>query len=156
LIQSNKQLHQKIIEQNEELKSVNGNLEGIVKDRTKALEIQNQALELSRAILEDLPIPIVGISNEGMIVLLNREVEFVKIGEKPFEIGRKIHEYFEANIVEIMNKTLHDNLRGTLHQYHNDGNVYDLEFVPLSGRFQGRGLIFVLRRPKPQKGTPIS
>ena len=54
LMQVNKTLHEKVMEKNEELKKINENLEMLVKERTRDFEIQNQALELSRAILEDL------------------------------------------------------------------------------------------------------
>jgi len=43
-----------------------------VQERTKTFEIQNQALELSRAIFEDLPFPVIGISAEGMIAKVRK------------------------------------------------------------------------------------
>ncbi len=61
LVQTNKALHQKVLEQNETLRQINDNLESLVAERTRDVEIQNQALELSRAILEDLPVPIIGV-----------------------------------------------------------------------------------------------
>jgi len=39
---------------------------------------ENQALELSRAILEDLPFPVIGISAEGMIAKV-RKMNKIKI-----------------------------------------------------------------------------
>ena len=57
LIQTNKGLSQKVLEQNEALRTTNENLENLVQERTEAIEIQNQALELSRAILGGSPHP---------------------------------------------------------------------------------------------------
>ena len=113
LIQANKKLQRKIVEKNEKLRSINLNLGAVVKERTKKLEIQNQALELSRAILEDLPIPIVGVSNEGMIVLLNQEVQSVETSGRPLEIGRNISDYLDDSLASIMSRVFNDNHRRT-------------------------------------------
>lgn len=147
LIQANKKLHQKILEQNEELKAINENLEGMVKERTKELEIQNQALELSRAILEDLPIPILGVSSEKMIVLVNQKVQSIKIMEKSIEIGNNIHEYFEENLEMKIEQILENNQKDRLYDYDLGGTIFHLDLIPLSGRFQGKGLIVVFQKP---------
>ena len=146
LIQANKKLHQKILEQNEELKTVNENLEGLVKERTRELEIQNQALELSRAILEDLPIPIIGVSEEKMIVLLNQKVQSIKIMEKSLTIGSTIQEYFDENLEKKIEQVMINNQKVRLLGCVFDGIKYNLDLIPLSGRFQGKGLIVVFQR----------
>ena len=75
LVQANKKLQEKIMEQNKELQKINENLEFMVQERTKDLEVQNQALELSRTILENLPMPIIGVGVDGLIVLMNQKAE---------------------------------------------------------------------------------
>ena len=94
LIEANKMLHEKVLKKNQELNSVNQNLETVVEERTRDLEIQNQALELSRAILEDLPVPIIGISPEKMITIINQEIQSLPNNNKPIEIGKKLENYF--------------------------------------------------------------
>lgn len=148
LIQANKKLHQKILEQNEELITINENLEEMVKERTKVLEIQNQALELSRAILEDLPIPIIGVSAEKMVVLVNQKVQSIKIMEKSIEIGNTIHEYFEENLERKIEKVMKTNQKDKLLDCDFGGTRYHLDLIPLSGRFQGKGVIVVFKKPK--------
>ena len=80
LVQTNKALHQKVLEQNETFRQINDNLENLVTERTREVEIQNQALALSHAILEDLPVPIIGVSTELMIVLINKAVHERRYG----------------------------------------------------------------------------
>jgi hypothetical protein len=53
------------------LKNINDHLESLVKQRTEDIVIRNQALELSRAILNDLPVPILGLSSDGMVAMTN-------------------------------------------------------------------------------------
>ncbi|MDY6852528.1 MAG: response regulator, partial [Thermodesulfobacteriota bacterium] len=45
LIQTNKQLHETVVEQNTKLLKINENLESLVQERTMHLEVQNRALE---------------------------------------------------------------------------------------------------------------
>jgi len=146
LIQANKGLNEKVFEQNEELKRINENLETLVQERTKDLEIQNQALEISHAILEDLPLPIIGVSAEQMIVLINQEVNSLLGSNKGIEIGKRLSDYFSSDVEEKMAEALTSNFSQVLKEYQLSGRVYDIDLAPLSGRFQGKGVIMVLRQ----------
>jgi response regulator RpfG family c-di-GMP phosphodiesterase len=50
LIKSNRDLHEKVLKQNEELNTLNKNLKRLVQERTKELQIKDQALELTPAV----------------------------------------------------------------------------------------------------------
>jgi FixJ family two-component response regulator len=146
LIQANRTLNEKVLEQNEALKKTNENLETLVKERTMELEIQNQALELSRAILEDLDLPIVGVGAEGTIVLFNREAQSISINGKSIEIGKDIRDYFPTNVKEKIVSTLETNTRQTIQNHQISEIFYHINFKPLSGRFKGKGVILSLRQ----------
>jgi response regulator RpfG family c-di-GMP phosphodiesterase len=144
LMQVNKTLHEKLIEKNKELKKINENLEVLVKERTMDFEIQNQALELSRAILEDLPIPVMGISSEMIIVLINRKAETLSLNNKHIEIGKKLTDFFSSDVEEKITGVLTADTGNTLVEYRISEATYDLEFIPLSGRFCGKGVVMTL------------
>ena len=144
LMQVNKTLHEKLIEKNAELEKINENLEMLVKERTKDFEIQNQALELSRAILEDLPIPVLGISSEMMIVLINRKAEVLSLDNKHIEIGKKLIDFFSSDVEEKIADVLTADSRSTLVEYRISDATYNLDFIPLSGRFRGKGVVMTL------------
>jgi len=146
LIQANKRLHEKVMEQNEELKKINDDLEKMVQERTKELEIQNQALELSRAILEDLTFPIIGVSTEGLIAVINREAESLSINGNDIEIGREINDYFLPKVKEKIISALQTNTTQTIKDYQISGIDYDIDVTPLSRRFRGKGVILSLRQ----------
>ena len=145
LMQVNKTLHEKLIEKNEELEKINENLEMLVKERTMAFQIQNQALELSRAILEDLPIPVMGISSEMMIVLINRQVETMSLNNHHIEIGKKLTDFFSSDVEEKIAGVLTGDISDTLTGYRISNAAYDLNFIPLSGRFRGKGVVMTLK-----------
>jgi response regulator RpfG family c-di-GMP phosphodiesterase len=144
LIRVNKTLHEKLIEKNEELKKINENLEMLVKERTEDFEIQNQALELSRAILEDLPIPVMGISNEMMIVLINHKAETLTLNKKHIEIGKKLTDFFSIDVEEKVAGVLTSDTCSALAEYRISNATYELDFIPLSGRFRGKGVVMTL------------
>jgi response regulator RpfG family c-di-GMP phosphodiesterase len=146
LIQANRSLNEKVLEQNEALKKTNENLEMLVEERTMELEIQNQALELSRAILEDLDLPIVGVSAEGTIALFNREAKSISINGNSIEIGKDISDYFSTDAKEKMISAFETSTTQILRNYSISGASYDINVTPLSGRFRGKGVILSLKQ----------
>ncbi|MBT8374282.1 MAG: response regulator [Deltaproteobacteria bacterium] len=141
LIQANKKLDEKVIQQNNELKEINENLEKLVQERTQTLEIQNQALELSRAILEDLPFPVIGISAEGMIAFTNKETMALSFNGDNIEVGKKLSDYFSQGVKEMAAEVLKSDAPCSINGYKLPKTVCDVDLIPLSGRFRGKGLI---------------
>jgi YesN/AraC family two-component response regulator len=146
LIQANKGLHEKVMKQNEELRKMNENLETLVKERTEDLEIQNQVLELSRAILEDLTLPIIGVSAEGLIVVINREAKSLSINGQGTEVGKEINDYFSPMVKEKIISTLETDTTQIIKDYQVSGIAYDIYVAPLSGKFRDKGVILSLRQ----------
>ncbi len=64
LVRQNRQLLLQVQEQNAELSRMNLALDEMVNDRTRTLQIAQEILTI-------LPIPVLGISKEGMVVLIN-------------------------------------------------------------------------------------
>jgi len=145
LVQSNKRLHEEVLQRNEELKRINENLEVLVKDRTMELEIQNQSLELSHAILEDLPIPIIGVSSDMMIVLTNSKAQALSFNNGSIEIGKSLSEFFSSDVKEKIAGVLSTDTGDAFNGYMFSEATYDLDFVPLSGRFRGKGVVMALK-----------
>ncbi len=144
LIQANKKLDKKVIEQNNELKEINENLEKLVQERTKTLKIQNQALELSRAILEDLPFPVIGISSEGMIALINKKTMALSFNSGSIEVGRSLSDYFSKEVGKKVTEVLTSDAPCLIEGYRLSEATCDINLIPLSGRFRGKGLILTV------------
>lgn len=145
LIKANKRLNEEIIQKNAALKEINENLEILVQDRTKDLEVQNQALELSRVILDDLPFPIIGVSHEGMIVMLNKQAMELMYNKMGLEVGKRISNYFLGETLEQVIHTLETNTIHILEKVSFTEHVFDIFCTPLSGRFKGKGIVLTLR-----------
>jgi len=152
LIRKNRELNELIIKKNEELEIINDelirintNLESMVQERTKDLEIQNKALELFRAIIEDMPLPVIGISSDSMIVMRNKKALDITSGNPGFEVGNYISDCFNSDLNEHIGRAINE---GRLHVMENCpvmGTNYKIFIAPLLGQFRGKGvtLIFI-------------
>ena len=134
------------MKQNAELKAINENLEKIVKERTTQLEIQNQALELSRAILEDLPLPIIGVSAEMLVALINGQTQALSLENGGIELGGNLSDYFSEDVENTINDVLGDNTARTIKDYPFCGQSYAIDLIPLSGRYCGKGVVMALQQ----------
>jgi response regulator RpfG family c-di-GMP phosphodiesterase len=136
LLKTNKELHQKIIEQNENLKKINENLELEVQKRTKKLKLQNNALLVSQNVLNSIPVPIIGVDHENMIVLTN-------------EMAAKIFPYASPGEQLKTDKIKKENLKAV-----NDDKTISLYIPELSEEFPNI-IISPLKKRKNSNGTVI-
>jgi transcriptional regulator of aromatic amino acid metabolism len=133
--------------QNEELRTINDDLERMVAERTESLEMQNQALQLSHAILEDLPFPIVGIGNDKMIALINKMAQHHFCEHQPLLVGEYISDYLQGMTDPLFQDLLASSRpRHLACQGKHSGRAYELDFHPLTGRFSNNGLIITVHR----------
>jgi response regulator RpfG family c-di-GMP phosphodiesterase len=155
LKQANRELHKKVLEQNEELKTINENLEALVIERTRDLSIQNQTLEFSRAILDDLPVAIIGVTPEGTIALINKEARKFSFAGKELAMGKEVGDYFVEPVEKMISASLESNATQIAEGYPVCGRPHAVYFTPLSGDFGGRGVILTLRAMSDSKVPPV-
>lgn len=140
LMEANRALQQKVLAQNKGLKAINESLEKIVRERTRELEIKNHALELSQAVLDDLPVPVLGITPDGMIALINKAAIELDVKNGPFAVGNSIGMYFDDMKHECIFKAL-DDPGETIIKCPETDKLGGIIITPLTGRFSGRGKI---------------
>lgn len=105
LHKKNVELTEQLQDMNEELQAVNENLEKLVQKRTQDLEFQNQALIKSQNILDALPTAVIGLDQEGMVVLYN------KLGAALFSLamlGRDRAALFPPEINTFINSVIQE------------------------------------------------
>jgi response regulator RpfG family c-di-GMP phosphodiesterase len=145
LIQSNNDLHHQVLDQNTELRRINENLEGLVQDRTRELEIRNQALEISHAVLEALSLPVIGVSADGMIVMVNRKAQNLESQGSGIAVGRQLREAFSEDMVERIERVLETRRSDLVKGYALSNGSCDVDITPLGGGFAGRGAVLAFR-----------
>lgn len=146
---ANRELNQKVVAQNRELKHLNDHLETLVKQRTEEIVIRNQALELSQAILSDLPIPIIGVDVEGMIVMTNNAVDDFFEGAVQFGVGRMLGDYFPPNVIRSVQRVLSEDSFCSIEIWQLKNVRFKVQSSPLRGKFKGRGIILTFHSAEP-------
>ncbi|MBW1722857.1 MAG: response regulator [Deltaproteobacteria bacterium] len=141
LVQTNKKLSRQVLEQNEALKALNENLGNLVHERTRELEVQNRALELSREILEHIPLPVLGVSSDGLIVLKNRAAESLPFPPGAAGVGKHFSECFSPLMTRKAKAAVSSGISQTLTACRILDKLYDVEMIPLKGKFEGKGVI---------------
>ena len=129
-------LAEQVQAQNEELRRLNEDLEAMVEERSRSLE-------LSQEILEKLPIPVAGVSREGMIVLSNEAARttFPALARTP--LGADMQQALPAEVTEAVTACLEGEPRRTLSQLPWDGREVALRIEPLKGGLSVRGCILI-------------
>jgi nitrate/nitrite-specific signal transduction histidine kinase len=133
-----------VIAKNNELKGINENLEAAVKERTQTLEVQNQALQLSQAVLEELSLPILGVSREMIIVLANKAAKALELADHPLNVGDCLDVYLEDGTHDWIAGHFGADDHMQLEYEGRNAKRFRIELIPLAGRFRGKGLILTL------------
>jgi response regulator RpfG family c-di-GMP phosphodiesterase len=143
LIKANRHLDETVVRQNQELHNINEKLEDIVEQRTREIAIKNHALELSHCIFENLPIAVLGVDNDGVIVISNEMANTVVNGGR-IKVSVPLSQYFESDVMEAVTQAIESgqsvNHQGKTQQAVN----YKAVIAPLSGKFSGKGVIMTI------------
>jgi two-component system NtrC family sensor kinase len=94
----NKRLTNLLVERNEELRRMNEELEQRVERRTGELLFKNHAYQISKNILDQIPIGILGVSDDGTIVQAN-QVACELLGEHGSLVGAHISEKLPSELL---------------------------------------------------------
>jgi YesN/AraC family two-component response regulator len=73
LLEENRSLTSELQEKNQQLEEFNRQLEQKVEARTQELQQHNRILSLSQEILEQVPVGVVGMGQDGVVVLMNSQ-----------------------------------------------------------------------------------
>lgn len=143
LIQANKRLDDTVIQQNKQLKEINERLESMVKARTMEIALKNQALELSHAILEDLPLPIISVDQQGMCVLINKMAEAV-FGHSQVHIKAPINKFLPDAIKKAVFDVIANGNEMKIDALTINSKKFNVHISPIRRRLKGDWVIVTL------------
>lgn len=143
LIQANKQLDQKIIEQNEQLRLVNENLEALVEERTQEIKLQYQALAVSHAVFDDLPFPIISVDCDAVVMLANK-IAFDFFSSQDLKIGSPLGTPFSQDMQMVVKDVIISGEQREMKVHTENGGVAKVQVSPFSGTYRKKGAIITL------------
>lgn len=113
LNKNNEQLSVQLAQRNKELGAVNIDLEETVKERTEALELRSQVLQLSQDILDTLPVAVIGIDIDDNIVQANACANKLLIA-KGVLLGEKASHFLSTDLLAFLEQVkIEGNSQGT-------------------------------------------
>jgi len=105
LVEDNKKLTDKLAVTNSELKDKNVELKKIVEDKSRSLSINMQVLQISQDILEQLPHAVLGIDDDGMVVIANQKANEYLSNNGMSLVGAILEDIFpESMLQSILSK----------------------------------------------------
>ncbi|MBU0690263.1 response regulator [bacterium] len=130
LMKSNRELSTELLKTNRELKELNEHLEAEVAKRSRDLLLKDRSYLLSKFIIEHTPIPLIGIDENGMIALANRQCSDLFPGAGSVLLGRDILSIFsKGNMSEL--RVLVRNKRQSTITFELGNRSYNLIYIPI-------------------------
>jgi nitrogen fixation/metabolism regulation signal transduction histidine kinase len=109
------------------------------------VSITKSLRRLSRTILEHLPLPVIGVSSEGMIVLVNQAAHAVGVPAGDIAVGKGLSDCFPTEVEQTATAASATHMSQTVKGYSLYNGIYDIEMAPMKGPFQGKDLIMTLK-----------
>ena len=137
LLSENQRLLEQVKEQNDELREMNELLEQAVNQRSRSLQ-------LSQEVLEKLPLPVLGISPDGMVVLVNAAVGQIVPPDNPMPLGMPMEMIFPEDVVEMVRFSLEERESNTVSKCTLNGQNFRIYIRMLQDGGDLRGCTLVL------------
>ncbi|MDY6903247.1 MAG: response regulator [Thermodesulfobacteriota bacterium] len=141
LLLRNKQLAEAVKKRNDELREINDHLEEKVAQRTRELEVRNQALEVSRLIYDNIPLPVVGVGPEGEIVMINRAATTLTFSGEPFLIGNTLEDYFSESEMNVFHSAMDKKEQKFIEKQDDKGITHMVRLTPFPANLDEQGMI---------------
>jgi FixJ family two-component response regulator len=130
LMKRNKELSRELLTKNQELQTLNDNLEAEIARRSRDLFLKDRRYLLSQFIVEHTPVALFGIDESGMIALANRNTEAIVGKPAGAIIGSRFQEAFEPQIAELIRDLMIHN-KPAIHEIEIGRRRLALHFVPM-------------------------
>jgi CheY-like chemotaxis protein len=105
LSDDNRCLTRAIVQANEKLAEANEKLYELLAEKQRQLMLDNASLDIAREVLHSVPLPIVGIDDDGMIVFTNAEADRV-LGNATSLLGEFASEWLVPVLLEKISAPL--------------------------------------------------
>ena len=134
LIESHHRLTEELVQRNAELRSLSERQQSLIEERTRSLQ-------MAQEVVQALPLPLVGVSSDGVVALSNAEAD--RVLRSP--VGVDVREIFPAALSEAVMRTLDpDDSSREVSKAEFDDTPYIAMAIPLASRDSVRGSLVLL------------
>lgn len=129
--QKNKLLEEELMKQNREMAAINENLERIVNERLADIIIPSHAQSNARSVLQNLPVGVIELMEEGVISQINAEASVMLGCDPDHATGRKMDDLLPDELVAAF-RILRDRM-----EYSGMAKLNDRDLVVKGRRIKG-------------------
>lgn len=144
----NKRLDREVQEANRELAEVNGRLKHLLESQREHIHREETSLVVAREMLENMPTPVIGLDQGGMVAFMNSEAERVFASSSGM-LGLHVTDAPESALADVWR--LSD---GRYHDITVCGQAYRAVCRPMTGDTRSRGSLMVLIPSQSGLGLP--
>lgn len=134
----NKRLDHEVQEANRELAEVNGRLKHLLESQREYIHREETNLIVAREMLENIPAPVIGLDQTGMVAFMNSDAEHLFKGAEGM-LGRHVEDMAETALANVWR--LRD---GRYHQIELSGILFHVVCRPMTSDTRSRGSLMVL------------
>tara|TARA_B100000315_G_C14519205_1_gene560680 strand:+ start:242 stop:1075 length:834 start_codon:yes stop_codon:yes gene_type:complete len=149
LLNDNKKLYRENQKQNAQLSDMTINLEKIVEERTRDLQISEKYLQIYQNIVENFPMGIVGIDDERNIVMGNLKAHEALELKPGTMVGQHISKVFLEEVCEIIKGSIQSKERRKIAEYKHKGvmgeQIFTITCYPIIYKAEEGGTILLLK-----------
>ena len=127
---------------NQELAAVNDRLQHLLKAQSDKIEREETSLLIARELLDNIPVPVIGIDAEGMIAFANADADAL-LAPAPSLLGRDAQEALPADLQRVWRAG-----DGAYHRIQLAGQHYQVVCRATAEQARARGKLLVLT-PEP-------
>ncbi|MBI5924309.1 MAG: EAL domain-containing protein [Aquabacterium sp.] len=144
----NKRLDREVQEANRELAEVNGRLKHLLESQREHIHREETSLVVAREMLENMPTPVIGLDQGGMVAFMNSDAERVFAGSAGM-LGLHVTDVPESALADVWR--LSD---GRYHDITLCGQAFRAVCRPMTGNTRSRGSLMVLIPSQSALGLP--
>jgi diguanylate cyclase (GGDEF)-like protein/PAS domain S-box-containing protein len=134
----NQRLDHEVQRANEQLAKVNGQLQGLLAAQRLQINREETSLVLAREILENMPVPVIGLDQDGMVAFMSADAETLFDGAG-MVLGANMNDLPFPELIRHW-----QDCDGRYHDVDLNGGSYRLVCRPLNGCVSSRGVLMVL------------
>jgi len=134
----NRRLDREVQEANRELADVNNRLKRLLESQREHIHREETNLVVAREMLENIPVPVIGVDVKGMVAFMNSDAERLFSGAATL-LGQHLLDQPDEALHRIWQQ--HD---GEHHRVHIGGRSHLVVCRPLQGTSHSRGTLMVM------------
>ena len=141
----NARLARELQHANEELLQINHELEQRVEEKTREVLRNLNILQVSQEVLENLPVAVIGIGDDGMIAIANRSAHRLFVADKirPL-LGEDAVEIIPAELLRCVSSEDSAKFKGKLPFHLTDGRQVNCWCYPMGEISSSKGVVIVI------------